>query len=159
MIWLLLAFVALCFGGVVFFGAPYVPTHKAQVKLAIKLLDLKKGELLIELGAGDGRLLTAAARRGWRVHGYELNPLLAAWCWLKLRPFKRARIVVADYWQSKWPADVRGIYIFATEREMRRLSLKLKALPTPIRVVSYGFELPGHKPTRLQGGFFVYDVN
>lgn len=159
MIWWVLAGTGLLFAMIVFFGAPYLPTHKAQIGLAIKLLNLKKGELLIDLGAGDGRLLAAAAQRGWRVRGYELNPLLSAWCWVRLRRFgDRGRIVWADFFLAKWPADTRGLYIFGTERVMRRLSGKLKTAPRPLRVVSYGFALPGHKPIKQTGGFFVYDL-
>jgi 16S rRNA A1518/A1519 N6-dimethyltransferase RsmA/KsgA/DIM1 with predicted DNA glycosylase/AP lyase activity len=159
MIWLL-AVIPLLFALVVFFGAPYLPTHQKQVSLALDLLNLKKGQLLIDLGAGDGRLVKAAAQRGWRAVGYELNPILVIWCWFNLRAQRgRARVVWRDFFKVGWPADTKAIYIFGSQPVMRRLAKKLANAPRPIQVISYGFELPGHKAQTTQGGFFLYDID
>ena len=66
----------LMFGFVIFFGAPYLPTLKKQQEEALDLLDLQPGQLLLELGSGNGRLLRMAADRGISVIGYEINPIL-----------------------------------------------------------------------------------
>ncbi len=68
--------VVLCFGLVLLVGAPYLPTQRRQVDAAIKLLDLKPGAVVYELGSGDGRVARRLATHGYRVIGYELNPLL-----------------------------------------------------------------------------------
>lgn len=155
MIWLL--GIVIIFAVVVFFGAPYLPTHKAQLELALDLMKLKPGQLMIDLGSGDGRLLKLAAERGWRVVGYELNPLLVIWSWLKLRPRRRqAKVVWADFFRTDWPKDTNGIYIFGSKPVMRRLATKLTGAPSPLTLVSYGFELPGREYETTQGGFFVY---
>jgi SAM-dependent methyltransferase len=73
--WVFFALVLL-FGFVVIFGAPYLPTLKKQTAEALDLLDLKPGQTLLELGCGDGRVVKAAAQRGLKVTGYELNPIL-----------------------------------------------------------------------------------
>jgi ribosomal protein L11 methylase PrmA len=70
------AVLVILFGFVVAFGAPYLPTLRPQITMALDMLDLKKGQTLLELGSGDGRVMMAAAERGWNVIGYELNPLL-----------------------------------------------------------------------------------
>ena len=76
--WLLLlaCAVVLTFGLTLFFGAPYLPTLRAQVPEALDLLQLKAGDTLIEIGSGDGRILAAAAGRGLLAVGYEINPIL-----------------------------------------------------------------------------------
>lgn len=68
--------VIIIFGFVILFGAPYLPTLKPQIKIALDMLDLQPGQTLIEIGSGDGRVLKAAAERGWNAVGYELNPVL-----------------------------------------------------------------------------------
>lgn len=80
-LWLVLAIAVLilCFGGVLLFGAPYLPTLTPQVQAALELCKLQSGDTLLELGCGDGKVLIAAAERGATVIGYELNPLLAGW--------------------------------------------------------------------------------
>ena len=46
-------------------GAPYVPTLKKNLNAAFKkLYPMKKTDLLIDLGAGDGVVLKAAASTG-----------------------------------------------------------------------------------------------
>jgi hypothetical protein len=56
MIWLVLVILVMliCFGGVLLFGAPYLPTLKPQVHAALELANLKPGQTLLELGCGDG---------------------------------------------------------------------------------------------------------
>lgn len=59
---IIIALIIVLFCGIVFFGAPFVPTKKMQIKAALDLLNLKKGDLLYDLGAGDGRVALAAAK-------------------------------------------------------------------------------------------------
>lgn len=158
--WLILFVLALGAGFGAFFGAPYVPTHRRVINQALKLINLKPGGLLLDLGAGDGRLLKAAAGRGWRAVGYELNPIF----WLIARVSTwRVRALVQlkmnDYLRADWPPQTSVIYIFSSARAMTRLAEKLKRWPAPVRVVSYGFALPGNKPVKTTGGFLVYELN
>ena len=44
-------------------GAPWVPTSRAVVLEMLRLAGLKSGEILYDLGSGDGRVLILAARR------------------------------------------------------------------------------------------------
>ena len=54
MLWWLFGILVISFGFVVFVGPPYLPTLDKQVRTALDLLDLKKGQTLLELGCGDG---------------------------------------------------------------------------------------------------------
>jgi hypothetical protein len=75
MLWILVAasVVLVCFGLVLIVGAPYLPTLTPQVEAALDMLDLKPGQTMLELGCGDGKVLIAAAKRGWHCVGYELK--------------------------------------------------------------------------------------
>ena len=48
-IYLIVCGVILCFCAVILFGAPYLPTLSKQKEAALDLLDLKKGQTLLEL--------------------------------------------------------------------------------------------------------------
>jgi len=159
MIWLGLAavIILICFGGIVLVGAPYLPTLQPQIETALDLADLKPGQRLIELGCGDGRVLLAAARRGNRAVGYELNPLLAAVAWLRTRRYRgQVRVIWADYWRADWP-PAEAVFTFLLDRYMPKLDKRLAAYGSkPVKLVSYAFAVPGKKTAARKNGVFLY---
>lgn len=152
--------VALLFGLVLLRGAPYLPTMKRQTEKAIELFDLPQGATILELGSGDGRVARLFARAGYRVVGYELNPILwfisLVWTW---RYRDSVKIHLGDYWRASWPkAD--GIYVFLLDRFMQKLDDKIEFdSPSNIRLVSYAFKIPGKRPKKEKYGFYVYDYH
>jgi len=150
--------VLLIFSFVILFGAPYLPTLKKQTAEALELLDLKPGQVLLELGSGDGRVLRQAAKQGIKGIGYEINPLLvlyskiANWRYRKQVTFK-----CRNYWQVKLP-ECDGIYVFLLDRYMKKLDTKIiqEAL-RPVKLVSYAFKIPGRKPVAKKGGLMLYE--
>ena len=58
---------------------PYVPTTEAAVKAMLKLADVKKTDIVYDLGCGDGRIVIAAAKEyGARGVGIDINPVRIA---------------------------------------------------------------------------------
>jgi precorrin-6B methylase 2 len=54
---------------------PYVPTPQPVVEAMLKLADIKKGDILYDLGSGDGRIvITAAKQYGIKGTGIDINP-------------------------------------------------------------------------------------
>jgi SAM-dependent methyltransferase len=54
---------------------PYVPTTETAVQEMLKLADVKKGDVVYDLGCGDGRIVIAAAKNfGARGVGIDINP-------------------------------------------------------------------------------------
>lgn len=53
---------------------PYVPTPRPVVEAMLDLAALAPSDYLIDLGSGDGRIAIAAARRGSRALGVDLDP-------------------------------------------------------------------------------------
>ncbi len=54
---------------------PYVPTPNEVVAEMLKLANVKKGDVLYDLGSGDGRIvITAAQKFGTRGVGIDINP-------------------------------------------------------------------------------------
>lgn len=160
MLWilsLLLTAVFLLFAFVILFGAPFLPTLKPHVSKALDLIDLKPGQMLLELGSGDGRLLIAAAERGINVIGYELNPLLVIYSWLRTRRYgRRVRVVWGNYWSKKLPPS-DGIFVFLLNPYMSKLDKKIvQEFSSPVKLVSFAFKIPGRKPKAEGDGLYLY---
>lgn len=156
-IWILVMALVLSFGLVLLVGAPYMPTLKKQQIAALDLLDLKPGQVVYDLGCGDGRFLTAAARRGLKAIGYELNPFMALIAWASTRRYHRQ---VKVKWGNFWQADISqadGIFVFLLDRFMPRLNSKIKAeAKGSIKLVSHAFKIPGKKPAAKKSALFLY---
>lgn len=156
--WIAIGVVFLCFAVVILFGAPYLPTLKRQQKKALAAMNLKPGQTVYDLGCGDGRLLVTAAKSGLKAVGYEINPLLAAFCWARsLRYPGKIKVV----WGNFWKADISsadGVYVFLLDGYMARLDkyLDKQFISKKVTVVSYGFKVPGKKPVSSHDGLFIY---
>jgi SAM-dependent methyltransferase len=152
--------VLFCFSFVVLFGAPYVPTLSKQVQVSLDMLNLQPGETMLELGCGDGKVLIAAAERGWNVVGYELNPILALVAYLRTRRYRgQVRIVCGDFWRKDWP-NAQGIFGFILPKYMTKLHTKvIQEYSTPVKVVSFAFTIPGAHPDAVKDGVYLYNYN
>lgn len=148
----------LSFSFVLLFGAPYLPTLKKQTEQALDLLDLKPGQTLLELGSGDGRVLVAAAKRGLKCVGYELNPFLFVVSLLITLPHrKQIKLRFGNYWQAKLP-KAEGIYVFLLQKYMAKLDKKVFQTYSgeKIKLVSLAFKIPNRKIRKSQKGLYLY---
>lgn len=146
------------FAGVVFVGAPYVPSLRLQIETALDLLDLKPGEVFIEVGSGDGRVLLAAAQRGWYVIGYEINPVLVLISKWRLRKHKTAQVQWRNAWRTAWPA-AKGVYVFGLQSVLPKVHKKIiESNSKDVALVSVGFPLDGVVPKQELQGVFLYCI-
>lgn len=154
---ILCAIVFIAFTFVVAYGAPYLPTLRAKVPLALKMLNLKEGQTLLELGSGDGRLLKEAAKNGLNAVGYELNPLLVIYSKLMtIKYHKQVKIIWGNYWKAEWPrAD--GIFVFLLQPYMEKLDKKITQEKLKnLSVVSFAFTINSKKPAKQKEGLYLY---
>ena len=131
---------------------------KKQRQDALDLLGLKPGQVYVDLGSGDGGLLVQAAQRDLRVIGYEINPFLWFYSWLRTRGYGRQ---VRVKFQSFWRADLSaadGVFVFLITHRMPRLDNLLKSsnAKRPLKVVSHAFKIPGQKALKKSGALFLY---
>jgi hypothetical protein len=156
----LLGMVVFAFGFVVAFGAPYLPTLDNHKKLALEMLDLKKGDTLLELGCGDGRILLAAAQNGIKCVGYEINPLLVLIALWRTRHYRQlVRVKMQNYWGEKLP-EADAIFVFLLPKYMTKLHNKItQETRKPVKLISVAFEIPSKKATKAQSGLFLYTYN
>ena len=155
----LLAIIIASFSLVLLFGAPYLPTLKQQIKTGMELANLKPGQTLLELGSGDGRVLIAAAKAGYRVIGYELNPLLYLLSVIRLWPYRsHAKVIFGNFWNQKWP-QADAIYTFLLPRLMDKLETKIISEQAQgCKVISFAFKFTNIEPEAEKDGVFLYKI-
>jgi 16S rRNA A1518/A1519 N6-dimethyltransferase RsmA/KsgA/DIM1 with predicted DNA glycosylase/AP lyase activity len=154
------AVIFVVFNFVILFGAPFLPTMKKEVKSAVKLMDLKPGQRMLELGSGDGRLLIAAAEAGLYATGIELNPLLVIYSWFKTRKYKgRVKVIWGNFWKKEWP-PTDGIFVFLLDPYMKRLNTRItQKYKNPVKLVSFAFKVPNRDISGKKRGLFLYEYN
>jgi SAM-dependent methyltransferase len=150
--------------GVLVNGAPFVPTRKKWIADAMKLARVGQGDVVVDLGSGDGAVLLAALQCGAkRVVGYEINPLLVLWSRLRLRRFgKRATVKTGDFFRAELPPDTTVIYLFQVEKVLKKVPAliaqqRANLTTKKLRVVCFGAEIPGRKFVRERGGMSLYE--
>jgi len=150
--------------------APAYPTPQTVVERMLALADVKPGEMVYDLGCGDGRIvITAAEKFSAKAVGVEIRrdiyeATLARVASLGLAD--RVRIVHGDALKTDLtPADVVTLYLLTSSNERLRPVLEAQLRPGA-RVVSHDFEIRGWKPTQTDKMFvegrphmiYVYQV-
>jgi hypothetical protein len=155
------AIIVLLFGFVVLRGAPYVPSHKKDVKRAFtELYPLSIKDVLVDVGSGDGVILRLAAECGARAIGYELNPILVLISRALSRGNSKIRTQLTDFWLTKLPSDTTVVYAFTVSRDVKKLTYKLQhetnKLGRPLHLIIYGNTVPTHRAVREVSAFRLY---
>lgn len=154
---------------------PYHPTPREKAAEMLRAAELKEGEVLYDLGCGEGNiLLTAAEEFGARCVGIEIDPALAekAREEVKKRGLEsRVTIICDDFFSPKYwahlggagekphavcNADVVAIYLNFNVHEVLRPLLE-KELRKGARVVSYEFYMRGWKEVKEIPMIFVFE--
>lgn len=131
-------------------GALYVSTSGARIEAFLDAVSMKPGQLLVDLGCGDGRVLTGAYHRyGVRAVGYELNWMAYGRARLRCMGQKGVRLVRKNFWDADISAaDVVFCYLFPDV--LKRLAQKIRHEVKPgAMVVSCNFPLPGLTPKQV----------
>lgn len=134
-----------------------MPSLKPHIQAAFDLLDLEKGQIIYDLGCGDGRFLAQAAKRGYKAVGFELNPFMFAISWVTTRRYrKNIKVHFANYWnQDISKAD--AVFVFLLTKYMAKLDAKIKQECKPdLKLASHTFKIPGKKPASEKYGVYLY---
>lgn len=162
MLWIyIVGSIAVLVGMSAFFGAPYVPSHRKDVKrLFDELIPISEADTVLDIGSGDGLVLREVSKRGAKAVGYEIHPLFVGIS--KLASFGNERVDVrwVNAWTAPFPKDVTLVYAFSTARDGRRLAEKVQheanVLERPITLACYGNALLGREITQTHGAYFIY---
>jgi SAM-dependent methyltransferase len=156
-VWIAAIVLILAYGFVLLFGAPYFPSLKPHIKAALDLLDLKEGQVVYDLGCGDGRFLRAAAKAGCQAVGYELNPFMFLVTWASTRKYgRRVKVRFGNFWNVDI-SKADAVYVFLLDKYMPKLDDKLKSQGKKgLKLASHTFIIPGKKPLAKKYGVYLY---
>jgi cyclopropane fatty-acyl-phospholipid synthase-like methyltransferase len=144
-------------------GGPYVPSEMDDVRQMLELADIQPGDLVVDLGAGDGRILFMAAREyGARSLGVEISPSRAASIWLKTWLFGLRRQVQVRLGNlhnvDLSQADVVTLYLMPDAVEKLETKLERELKPGS-RVVTNSYPI-GDRPFVTRKGFiYLYEID
>jgi len=153
----------------IFLELPFVGTKKEKIQTILKLAQIKKAvgpesnrrrEIVIDLGSGDGRLLFAAAQKGARAIGYELNPFLVLLTQIRARRIDKGSVDVKR--QNFWKADLSRadvIFVYSFRKTMQKFEdFVYKNAKKGTRIIANTNPFPNKKPLKSQNGFFLYII-
>ena len=104
-------------------GGPFVPSNNKSAQSMIDIAGIKPGMTVYDLGSGDGRILLAAAKKGAKAIGIEINPFLVLWSKIRCRD---KNIIVR--WNSLWNTDISDahvVFVYLLPTHMKKLEQKL----------------------------------
>ena len=134
------------------YDVPFVPTPTEVVDEMLRLADVKSGDVLYDLGCGDGRIVIAAAKRyGVKATGIDIDPLRiresnenAA----KAGLTGKVRFLQEDLFKADFK-DATVITMYLLTSVNLRLRPKLLAELRPgTRLVSHSFEMGDWRPDK-----------
>ena len=130
---------------------PFVPTPHRLVEKMLDLAAVSTSDYLIDLGCGDGRIAVAAARRGARALGVDLDPLRIREAAAAARIAgveTRARFRRQDLFETPiFEASVVALYLLPELNLALRPRL-LTELHAGARIVSHAFSMGDWQPDR-----------
>lgn len=127
-------------------GAPFVPTASKKIKEILKQANLKKDQVFLELGSGDGRVVREAVKDYYvQGIGIDVNPFLIILSKIfariqKIPNIEFLRLNIFNY-NFKF-ADV--IFMFMLPKTINKLKKKfLDECKKGTLVISHGFKIEG----------------
>jgi tRNA G37 N-methylase Trm5 len=130
----------------------FVPTPQPVVDKMLEIAEVKKGDVLYDLGCGDGRIVVTAAKKyGVRATGIDIDPErireslenVRANGVTQLATIRHGDIFETDLTQ----ASVVTLYLLPELNV--RLMPRLKQLKPGTRIVSHDFDMRGAKPKKV----------
>ena len=130
----------------------YVPTPQEVVEDMLRLVDVRKGDVLYDLGCGDGRIpITAAKLYGVRAVGIDIDPARIAEAQANAKKAGVTHLVefrLADLFQSDFrEATVVTLYLLPDLNVKLRPRLHAELKPGT-RIVSHQFDMGDWRPDK-----------
>ena len=130
----------------------FVPTPPSAVERMVEIAEIRPGEVVYDLGCGDGRIVIAAAKRQKiKAVGVDIDPERVAESRENVRAAgldSSVEIRQADVFDLDLSeADV--VFLYLTPRLNERLMPQLRRLKPGARIISYEFDMGSAKPVQV----------
>jgi len=132
---------------------PFVPTPQEVVDKMVELAGVKKGDVVYDLGSGDGRIVITAAKKGAKAVGFEIDGDLVKQSRDNIRKAgvqEQAEIRQQDILTVDLSAaSVVTMYLLPDVNLQLKPKI-LSQLKAGSRVVSHAFDMGDWKPDRIE---------
>jgi precorrin-6B methylase 2 len=133
---------------------PYVPTPQEVVERMLELAQVKKGDVVYDLGSGDGRIVVTAAKKyGVRAIGFEIDPERIKESADNIKKAGVGHLVEIRQQDIRTvdlsPASVLTMYLLPEVNLMIRPTI-WKQMKPGSRVVSHDFDMGDWKPLKTE---------
>jgi len=131
----------------------FVPTPQAVVDKMLSMAEIRPGDVLYDLGCGDGRIVVTAARRyGIKAMGFDLDPKRVEESLANVKSNGVEHLVTirqADVFTlDLTPASVVTLYLLPSLNV--KLMPQLEKLKPGSRILSHDFDMKGAKPIQIE---------
>jgi len=134
--------------------APFVPSPPDVVTTMLQLADVKKDEMLFDLGCGDGRIIIEAAKKfGAKAVGVELDKGRYEECIRRIRESNlngRVNVIHGNLLDVDLrSADIVTLYLLPISNDEVKPKLE-RELKNGTRVVSHDYPISKWKPNEVK---------
>lgn len=129
----------------------YVPTPHDVVGKMLALAQVKKGDVVYDLGCGDGRIVVAAAKKGAKAIGYDLSRERVEEARANVKKNKVENLAKI-FERDVFTLDLSGasvITLYLLPKLNVKLIPQLEKLKPGSRIVSHDFDMKGVEPDRM----------
>jgi len=141
-------------------GEVWVPTSIDVVRSMLELGDVQEGDLVIDLGSGDGRIIMTAARDyKARAIGIEADPIRLVWSrsMIRLKGLSERVKVLWDNFLNKDLGEATVVTVYQNQEINRKLRPKFeKELKPGTRVISHVFTFDIWEPKKVDKKSHIY---
>jgi 16S rRNA A1518/A1519 N6-dimethyltransferase RsmA/KsgA/DIM1 with predicted DNA glycosylase/AP lyase activity len=138
------------------YSAVFIPMSRSTVKKILNIAKVGKGDVVYDLGCGDGRVLIEAAKKGARAVGIENNPLLYWICKRNVRESNftnRIKVIRGNFFKKNL-SEATVVALYLSQRLNNRLQPKLERELHNCRVVSADHTFTWKEIKRIKTGHF-----
>ena len=133
---------------------PYVPTPQEVVDRMLELAEVKDGDVIYDLGSGDGRIVVTAAQKfGVKAIGFEIDPQRIKESHENIRKAGVEKLVEIRQQDIRTvdlsEATVLTMYLLPEVNLMIRPNI-WKQMKPGSRVVSHDFDMGDWKPAKME---------
>ncbi len=130
----------------------FVPTPQSVVDKMLEMAEVKKGDIVYDLGCGDGRIVVTAAKKfGVKAYGFDIDPERIKESLANVKSNKVEHLVTirqADIFTLDLrEANVVTLYLLPELNV--KLMPQLEKLKPGSRIVSHDFDMRGAKPLQV----------
>jgi predicted RNA methylase len=121
-----------------------------MIEVVMEFADIKKEDVLYDLGSGDGRILEEAAKKGIKVVGIEQNPILNWLARKRTKNFENVRIIQGDIFKEKIN-EATIIVAYLSKAVTRKLQKKIeKEVKKGTKIILIDHKFLGWKPIKVR---------